>query len=169
MVNSVIVKGRQVDRKSEAGGWEGGLRPTAIMSFVAGITLLLASLFDYGILWITQRQEAIQWEFVAVTRTVEGFDNLIVATAMIYIGLYLYDKLGVWMNRILSTWVIVMGLACLGLLALGVLNYLGLRGQVNPQAAEIFRASMLKTGMLSLLYAVFLLPAGVLGFRLRKS
>lgn len=163
---NVIVGGHN-DRRSEAGGWDFS-DTVARLLLVAGSAVLIATLFDFGLLWIGQRQNAIQWEFVATTRTMENFDNLITSTALIYLGLYMADRVGVWINRILCTWVIVMGLMALALLGLAVLNYLGLRADVQPQAVSLFWTSMLKTAFLALLYAGFLFPAGLLGFRSRR-
>lgn len=166
MPQNVIVGG-QSDRRSEAGGWDfSGTVSRSIL--VAGLAVLIATLFDFGILWIGQRQNSIQWEFVATTRTMEGFDNFITATALVYLGLFMSDRLGVWINRILCIWTLALGLVALALLGLAMLNYLGLRADVQPQAASLFRTSMVKTAFLALLYAGLLFPAGLLGFRSRR-
>ena len=166
MLQNVIVGG-QNDRRSEAGGWDfsGAVSRT---SLVAGLAVLIATLFDFGVLWIGQRQAALQWEFVATTRTMESFDNLITSTALVYLGLFMSDRLGVWANRILCTWLLALGFLALALLGLAVLNYLGLRADVQPQAASLFRTSLVKTVFLALLYAGLLFPAGLLGFRSRR-
>jgi hypothetical protein len=162
-----VIVGGQGDRTSGAGGWDFSWTAARVVLF-AGLAILIASLFDYGILWIGQRQDVLQWEFIAVTRTMEGFDNLIFSTALIYLGLYMGDRMGVWANRILCSWLLFLGLASLGLLGLTVLNYLGLRADVQPQAASLFRTSVVKTAFLALLYAGLLFPAGLLGFRSRR-
>lgn len=143
-------------------------RPAGRIAIVAGLIYLLGHLLDFGILWIFQRQPGIQWEFVALARSAEAFPDLIVATALVYLGLQLTNSLGVWRNRALSTWVILMGLAGLAIMAVMVLNYLSIRADVAPAAADAVRSSVIKTVSLAALYAVFLIPAGILGFRVKS-
>src|SRR5262245_24851134 len=90
---------------------------------------------------------------------------MIVATALIYLGLNVTDGLGPWRNRLLSSFVVLMGLAGLSIMGLMVLNYLAIRQQVDPAAASAVQSTVIKTVSLGALYAVFLIPAGILGFR----
>lgn len=136
--------------------------------WVAGLVYLLGSLLDLGILWIGQNAGTTQFEFVALTRTVEGFPRLIVATALIYGGLYLGGSASLWAYRLLAIWLLVLGLAALAVLGLTGLNYASISGTVAEEGRPLFRTTVIKTGGLSLLYVLSLLPLGFLGFRTRK-
>lgn len=136
--------------------------------WVAGLVYLLGSLLDLGILWIGQNAGNAQFEFVALTRTVEGFPRLFVATALIYGGLYIGGSDALWAYRLLAVWLLVLGLAALAVLALTGLNYASISGSVTEEGRPLFRTTVIKTGGLSLLYVVSLLPLGFLGFSTRK-
>lgn len=136
--------------------------------WVAGLVYLLGSLLDLGILWIGQNAGNVQFEFVALSRTVEAFPRLFVSTALIYAGLYLGGSRSLWTYRLLAAWLVALGLAALAVLALTGLNYASLSGSVTEEGRPLFRTSVIKTGGLSLLYVVSLLPLGFLGFSTRK-
>lgn len=136
--------------------------------WVAGLVYLLGSLLDLGILWLGQNTGNVQFEFVALTRTVEGFPRLFVATALIYGGLYLGGSHALWAYRALAAWLLFLGVAALAVLALTGLNYASISGTVTEEGRALFRTSVVKTAGLSLLYVVSLLPLGILGFSTRK-
>jgi uncharacterized PurR-regulated membrane protein YhhQ (DUF165 family) len=143
-------------------------KPAGRIAVAAGLIYLIGHLLDFGILWILQRQPGLQWEFVALARTAEAFPDMIVATALIYIGLYTTGSLGLVTSRMLATLTVLMGVAGLAIMGLMVLNYLGIRAEVSPEAAATVRSSVLKTVSLAALYAAFLIPAGILGYRVRS-
>lgn len=136
--------------------------------WVAGIVYLLGSLLDLGILWFGQNAGNAQFEFVALTRTAEGFPRLFVATALIYAGLYLGGSATPWVYRLLAVWLVLLGLGALAVLGLLGLNYASVSGLVAEEGRAAFRTSVIKTGGLSLLYVISLLPLGLLGFSTRK-
>lgn len=136
--------------------------------WVAGLVYLLGSLLDLGILWLGQNAGNVQFEFVALTRTAEGFPRLLVATALIYGGLYLGGSEALWAYRLLAVWLLALGLAALAVLALTGLNYASISGTVTEEGRALFRTSVIKTAGLSLLYVLSLLPLGILGFSTRK-
>ena len=138
--------------------------------FVAwgGVVYTIAIIVDLGVLWFGQNQGTANFEFVALTRTAEAFPRFILATALIYAGLWIIrsDSLGVF--RLLSGWVLFLGAAALVVVGLTVLNYLTLASTVTPEAKQLFRAAVVKTGGLGALYVMFLIPLGILGFRTRR-
>ena len=136
--------------------------------WVAGLVYLLGSLLDLAVLWFGQNAGNVQFQFVALTRTAEGFPRLFVATALIYGGLYLGGSRALWAYRLLATWLLVLGMVALMVLALVGLNYPTISGAVTDEGRPLFRTTVLKTGGLSLLYVVSLLPLGFLGFSTRK-
>lgn len=153
---------KDVQKPVPAGGFA---KAAGRIAAVAGVIYLIGSLIDNGILWILQRQEGIQWEFVALTRTAENFPDVIVATGLLYLGLESMGRLRVWSNRLMASWVLLLGLIALGMLALTVLNWIGIQSAVNPDAQDVVRQSFIKTSSLTTLYALLLIPAGILGFR----
>jgi len=134
----------------------------------AGFVYLLGSLFDLWILWFGQNAGNVQYEFVALTRTTEGFPRLFVATALIYVGFYIGGKAGPATYKVLAGWVLVLGVVALAVLALLGLNYASISSMVTEEGRDEFRWSIIKSGGLSVLYIVSLLPLGILGFSTRK-
>lgn len=137
-------------------------------SLVAGLVYLIGTLFDLGILWIAQNDGSIQFEFVGLTRTAEAFPRLFVATALVYLGVYLVGTAKPAVYRLLAVWVIGLGLAALALLALLGLNYASISANVTEEGRTAFRTAIVKTGGLGILYVISLLPLGILGFSTRK-
>ena len=134
----------------------------------AGFVYLLGSLFDLWILWFGQNPGNIQYEFVALTRTTEGFPRLFVATALIYLGFFVGEKAGPVTYKVLAGWLLALGFGALAILGLLGLNYAGISANVAEEGRDIFRWSMIKAGGLCVLYIVSLLPLGILGFSTRK-
>jgi hypothetical protein len=143
-------------------------RVAARAALVAGFVYLLGSLFDLWILWFADNPGNIQYEFVALTRTTEGFPRLLVATALIYLGMYLGGEVRPMAYKLLAAWVLVLGVGALAVLALLGLNYAGMSANVTEEGRALFRSAMIKAGGLSVLYVVSLLPLGFLGFSTRK-
>lgn len=135
---------------------------------LAGLVYLAAIAVDLGILWAGQRQEGLNWEFVALTRTAEAFPRFILATALIYAGLALTKNLSLALYRAAAAWVLLLGTIASIVVALTVLNYLNMAGTVTEEAKLLFRSAVLKTGGLGALYVLFLIPLGILGFRTRR-
>lgn len=144
-------------------------KPTGRVLWVAGLIYLLGSLLDFFVLWVLQNQGGVQFEFVALSNTAEGFPRLIVATALIYAGLHISGVNRVWAYRTLAALLVVLGLAALAMLALLGLNYATISSAVTPEGRGLFRSTVVKTGLLNLMYVTALLPLGILGFRTRKT
>lgn len=134
----------------------------------AGIVYLIAIVIDLGILWLGQRQDGPNFMFVALTRTAEAFPRFILGTALVYAGVALIKTASLTLYRALAGWVLVLGTVAAVLLAATAVNYLGMSSAVLPEAQDVFRASVVKTGGLSALYTLFLIPLGILGFRTRR-
>lgn len=144
--------------------------PGAAGRFVtwAGVVYLIAIVVDIAILWFGQRQEGLNFEFVALNRTSEAFPRFILATALIYAGLGLMQSASLTAYRALAGWVLVLGTMALIVVSLTTLNYLSMASTVTPEAKVMFRAAVVKTGGLGALYVLFLIPLGILGFRTRR-
>lgn len=134
----------------------------------AGVIYLLAIVIDLGILWLGQRQEGPNFLFVALTRTAEAFPRFILGTALVYAGLALTKTASLALYRALAGWVLLLGTVALVLVAMTGMNYMSMSGSVVPEAQGVYRSAVIKTGGLGLLYVLFLIPLGILGFRTRR-
>ncbi len=139
--------------------------PAAWIFLGVGAAFFLGTLMDLGTLWLAQRQEGLQWEYVAVTRTVEAFPRLILAMGFLYLAAYLKGTRSTAVLRTLAVVVLLLAVVAGGLAALVGTNYLSLVRGVNPEAMVMFKSTALKSGVLSVLYALVLLPAGISGLR----
>lgn len=139
--------------------------------FVAwgGVLYLVAIMVDLAVLWIGQNQGGPNFEFVALTRTSEAFPRFILATALIYTGLWILRSDSLQVFRMMAAWVTFLGIAATVVVGLVILNYLTMASTVTPEANEIFRSAVIKAGGLGALYVLFLIPLGILGFRTRRQ
>ncbi len=137
--------------------------------WAGGIILLVGTAIDLGILWFAQRQDSMQWEFVAITNTVEAFARPVIALALMYAAFYFSESQPLVLLKVLAVFAVALGLAG-GLL--GVLlatDYLALVRSVAPEAQAVFRSTVFKAGALAATYLVVLVPIGVMGLKKPKT
>jgi len=137
--------------------------------WAAAIILVVGTAFDLGILWLAQRQDTLQWEFVATTNTIEAFARPVIALGLMYAALSLGRIGSLAAYRAMAVFALLLGVggALLGTLLL--LDYLALSGSVNPEGIAVFRSTVAKAGTLALLYFVILVPVGIMGLRRPKN
>jgi|GEM_PF-2409574 len=130
--------------------------------WAVGLIYLLATIVDFTILWGFQRQDNVQWEFVALTRTAEGWPRLLLAMAFIYVALALKEEPSKLLVKGFGVFLIVLGLAGAAIGAMAGMDFLSLRAVIteNP-GREALQTSTLKTLALSAMYFLFVVPAGV--------
>lgn len=133
-----------------------------------GVLYLVAIFVDLAVLWIGQSQSGPNFEFVALTRTAEAFPRFILATALIYAGLWIVRSDSLSAFRAMAVWVTFLGVAATVVVGMVILNYMTLASTVTPEAKAVFRSAVVKTGGLGALYVLFLIPLGILGFRTRR-
>ena len=143
--------------------------PTSRAVIVAGVAYLLGSVVDLGILWIGQRQPGLQWEFVAITNTIEAWPRMILALGLIYLGLHISRSRSQTMQRLLAGSLLVLGLGALVLGVLMTLNYLQVSGNLEGDGLSLVRTAVLKTLLLCTLFVTTLIPVGALGVRGRSD
>jgi hypothetical protein len=134
-------------------------------ALAAGLIFLIGSLVDVGTLWIGQRQEGPQWEFVAVGSTLEAFPRFALALALVGLGLHSRVLLGTIASKLVPVGMIVFAFLAGVLGVLMGMDYLALRAEVLPEAAQVFRSTAMKSVSLSALYVVALMLFGILGLR----
>ena len=152
-----------------SGGSASTAMPVSRVFLALGVIYLVGTLVDLGILWFGQRQAGLQWEFVALTNTVEAWPRLVLGLGMMYLGVYIGDVRAQWPYRVLSGSVLLLGVGALALGGLMALNYLQVRDGMPAESASIVNSSVLKTGILCGLYVLLLIPSGVMGLFGLKS
>lgn len=144
-------------------------RPAAAALIAAGLVFVAGSLADYFLLWVINRQAGSQWEFAAVTTTVEGMSRIVLGIALIYAGLYVRGRPVTWLRRGMGVALLLMALASVALAGLMALDFLALRNNVRPEAVATFRVTTAKTLFLCALYFIVAVPAGIASLRARRS
>jgi len=144
-------------------------RPVAAALSVAGLIFLIGSLVDVALLWTVQRQPNPQWEFQALATTAEGLPRVVRGLAPIFGAMYVRRSTSLIKYRLFGLLLVCLGLLGIAIAGLMVTDFFALRSQVNPEARWLFRSAVLKTLLLSGMYVVFLIPAGVLCLRRPKA
>jgi len=160
--------------KAATGAPELLARHAARVFVVGGSILLLGVALDLFALWVLQRQDTVQWEFVALGTTTNSYTLMIVSAALFYGALAASRTESVAAYRVAAVGVILMGLFGLAVGFLIGTNYLAVSrdARIAPEAASLFKGLVIKSGGVSLLFAIGMLLAGVLGLRMphrRKS
>jgi hypothetical protein len=146
-----------------AGHW-GRVASNGVLA--AGIIMLFGVLVDLGILWLMQREPSPQWEFTAITNTVESVPRLVFGLGFLFAGLYLRGSTSAAAYRAVSMMLILVGVFSIALAGLLALSYFALGKIVTqPEVYSMLRSVAIKTISLSAVYAVVAIPYGVLSLR----
>lgn len=141
-------------------------RGTALAALAAGFIMLLGVLLDIGVLWLLQRQDSPQWEFTAITNTVESVPRLVFALGFLFLGFHVRGTAGIGWYRTLSLLLILVGVFSIALAGLLALSYFQLGKLVTqPEVYTILRSIAIKTIGLSTVYALVAIPSGILALR----
>ena len=149
----------------ERSKYAGYQRHAAIASLAAALIMIIGSIVDLGTLWLLETQPGPQWKFAALSRTVQSVPNFAMGVAFLFITLHLFEAKSRRLYSVAAVVFIGLGVASAGLVTLMGLNYLSLVPDVNPEALPTFKSSALKVLTLGALYAVILVPAGMVGLR----
>lgn len=144
-------------------------KPVAGVLFAVGIVYLVGTLVDLGTLWFLQRRSGMEWEFVAVTSTVEALPRLVFAVAALYLAFHFGQIRAPWLYRLMALGLLVLGIAAIGLATLSGMNYLALARLVDAETIPLLKSSVIKTLLLCSLYAVVLIPVGISGLHVGRS
>lgn len=123
----------------------------------------LGSLLDLGILWLRQREGSPQWEFMAVSNTLDAIPTLVLALGAAYLGLLLRRPESALGYRLLACLLMLVGLLSALLGALLVTDYFSLSQVLTPESRDLLRSTTLKGLLLSGLFFFLLVPTGLLG------
>jgi hypothetical protein len=159
-------KPRQVssDRTAHSGAGFGTLAARGTLAI--GIIMLVGTVIDIGILWLFQRQPVPQWEYVAITSTLEGFPRFLIAIGFFYAAFHFRATVSIVPYRVVASLLIVLGLAAAILGGMMVINYQALSEFAQqPELHLALRSVAIKALTLSALYVAVLLPFGVWALR----
>ena len=144
------------------------LRPLlGTLLYWVGIALLLGAVIDFGVLWAVQYQGNAQWEFAALTSTFDNYSLIVIALAALAAGMYFRDRSAVWGPRIVVILCFVFALLALLGAFLLVTDFFEVRTKIEQSARTAFKASMVKSFALSILYVIALTTAGFRGLKRR--
>ena len=130
-----------------------------------GIALITGALIDYGILWLLQFESNSQWEFAALTTSLDNFALILVGLAAWGGGLHLKDSHALWAQRFLGLLCILFGVLMFAALFFLVTDYFELHTSIEDLARPAFHASMAKATIQAAVYGMSLVVAGVRGIR----
>lgn len=137
-----------------------------VLVWGAAIALILATLADIGVLWILQRMPTTEWEFIAVSRSLDQGLNLIAGFGFAGVGIGLgsgrYAKVAL---RAVGGFALLCALGAFVLEVLMIMDYLALRGDVTPESGGGFNGTVAKALLLGTLYALVLLFGGISALR----
>lgn len=140
-------------------------RHAALGLWAAGFVFLAGTILDIAILWLTQNQGTVQWEFVAVANTIEGLPRFALAGALCFAALNVSESNSLWAFRLLALLSIVVGLGAAGLGGLMATDYLVLRRDITPEALPVLKSTVVKSVALAGIFCAVFVPAGILGLR----
>ncbi len=166
MVSPILVRPGGKERKGPLLRYE---RPVSLALYAVAALFVGGTLLDLGVLWIAQRQTGAQWEFVAISSTVEAIPRLALGVGMAYVALYVSQSASTLAYRGLALALVLVGVfgAALGALMLTV--YFPIARIVQPESVQLFRSTVIKAVGLSALYTIALVPIGIHGLRGPKS
>lgn len=159
------------DHYGRTGGPTAIQRHAALGAWAASGMFMVGSIIDVGVLWLLQRQDQPQWEFVAIANTLDAFPRFALAIALLYAALYFGRSSSIAVYRVAAVGLVFLGLAAAALGALMVTDYFALAklaGQ-QPQALEMIRTTSIRAVILSGVYVILLVPLGIIGLRRPKS
>lgn len=161
---------RERDDSLSPGYLDGLRRHAGLVLWVVSVILVLGTLVDLGVLWLVQRQSAVQWEFVALVNTLDAFPRLVLGLGAAYIAFVVRRSTSMLGYRLLGTLVLLLGLAGAALGVLLLTDYFVLARVVQEADTRVAFQSLIVKGLaLSGFYFVLLTPIGALGLRRPKS
>ncbi len=146
-------------------------RHAARLFFAGGVVLLVGVFLDLFALWVFQRQDTIQWEFVALGTTTNSYTLMVISAALFYGALAANRTDSVAAYRVVAVAVLLMGLFGLAIGFLIGTNYLAVRSdaRITADAAAVFKGLVVKSGGVSLLFGGMMTGAGLLGLRMPRK
>lgn len=135
--------------------------------WASGAVFFIGSALDLLILWFFQRQSQPQWEFVAISNTVDALPRFAIAIAFFYLALHLRRSAALGGYRAVGFLSLLLGLGGATLTALIITDYFALAAiaRAQPQAMHMLKSLTLKTGALGILFFLIFTPLGFQSMR----
>lgn len=135
-------------------------------ALAAGVLMLLGSLVDLGTLWILQRESSPQWEFAAISNTVDAIPRLVFALSFILLALYFREQATSLGYRFVALGFLLLGVGSLVLGGLIAMSYFPLAQlATQPEVYAMLRSITIKTLALAGIYFFVTIPIGIVGLR----
>lgn len=132
----------------------------------AGLIFLIGSLADLILLWTVNRDAGNpQFEFTALSLTVEGTPRIALAIALIWGSVHIRGVTSPLLQQVMGVSLILLGMLGAVVGAMMISDFFVLRGNIQPGEMRAFTSVVLKTLTLSALHLAVLVPVGVLSVR----
>jgi hypothetical protein len=143
-------------------------RHAARIFAAASLVLVVGVALDLFTLWVLQKQNTPQWEFVALSTTTNAYPLLLISLVLLYGALALSRSTSIKAYRLAAIVSILFALVGLGVGFLVATNYLALSrdaAKAAGPALTLFKSQALKAGAVSALFGGVLMIVGLLGLR----
>lgn len=136
--------------------------PAAWPVLAAGAIMLLGVVVDLGVLWFLQHEGTPQWEFAALSTSMDSVPRFAFGLGFLFLGLHLRNSTSKLSYRVLGSLLLALGLVALAAAALMAMSYLSLGNLVTePSVYTMLRSVAIKTIGLAVIYSGLSIPAGI--------
>jgi hypothetical protein len=139
-------------------------RRAGVALFAVSAVLSMGRLFDIGVLWIAQRQNTPQWEFMALSNSLDVMPGLVLAVGVAYCALQVMGSTSMLGYRVLAAIMILLGVASAGIGVMLATDYFAMLRYADARAIGLLRSTAFRGMVLSGLFFLLLIPAGVFAF-----
>ncbi|HEX9728994.1 MAG TPA: hypothetical protein VGA37_10860 [Gemmatimonadales bacterium] len=141
----------------------------ALGCWAAAALFGLGTTIDSGVLWLAQHQPTVEWEFVALTRSIDAVPRAVLSVALVYAALFFGGRSSMLGYRLVAAALLLIGTISAALGAMLVMDYFIIVDSVAPDAVAVFRSTVFKALALVTMYVAVLFPLGLLGLRRPRS
>ena len=143
----------------------GNAARTGVVLMAVSAVVGLGRLFDIGVLWIVQRSNTPQWEFMALSNTLDVVPGFVLALGIAYCGLQFKNPQSSVGYRLLAVGLILLGLVSAAVAGLIGMDYLALSKYADPRALGVLRSTALRAVVLGTFFFLVLIPVGIYAFK----
>jgi hypothetical protein len=143
---------------------QGISRRAGIALFAVSAVLAAGRLFDIGVLWVAQRQNSPQWEFMALSNTLDVMPGLVLAVGVAYCALQIMGSTSLVGYRLLAAVMVLLGLGSAAIGAMLATDYFAMVRYADARALGLLKTTAFRGMILSGMFFLLLIPAGVFAF-----
>ena len=130
-----------------------------------GVALLIGTLIDLGVLWLSQYEDSPQWEFSAIATTLDQYSLILVGLAGVASGLHLRGATGRFARGTVTFLCVLAMVAVIFLGLLLVTNFFAVRLTVEDDDRASLIAAAGKAGVIAAIDTLVLAAAAFRGLR----